>query len=846
MAKRTGSYDSLIRGVSEQVAHDRLPGQHWAQTNMISDPVRGLARRHGSVMLAEKLVPDTVFSDASKDDASNFKEAGVSIGGTQYSLLYRPTAKVVGSTMPGVICVDKDAGTIMDVAVDPTDADALSAIEGGLSSVTAVGRFIVAAVLDRDTTYTEVDQLAATRTTSVVWVKGGAYARNFTVNCYPEVGAVTTVTYKTMTSYYQGVLDTSDLLTSDPDYQKKVNDRVYAYQTAVNQHIAAASADIQPDNIAEELRLLLVAAGLTVTRTGSHLLITGPINVTADDAGDGSFIKAVAQEVEVAADLTDRHVVGKVVRIVPRQTGANVSPSYYLRAEAKTTGLSGMQEVVWRETAGYQYTPLFVFLIGAIVGNTLYLASSVTLLETVSGLTDIPPFLASAAGDADSSPKPAFLGAPISYLRAFQDRLMIVSKAVVFMSKSGDYFNFFRSSALTLADDDPIEVFAEGSEGDVVTEGVQLDRSLLLFGQRQQYALPGREAVFPRNAFVAVQSAHEDATVAPPVASGSAVFFAQQRSNRLTIQQMQTGAYADSFDTFDVSTQLDGYLNGTPRQILALTSPSMLFIRTKEDPNGLFVYSYLDSPGQTERLYDSWSRWEWSDTLGVLVGASTSDSTLLTLTLRDGAAGVALVLDQFSRETRLSEAPYLDSLRPWAVAATTGSIQPLWTGEADSAIALGLSAGVYRLIGRPLADAALLLGDIPIAASTAVVGTLFEAETEPTAPYVRTREGKAILDSRLTVTKLTVTVADTSALRTTLRGISAPVEDEQMGVDWIARPLGSWVLNTQQIVDTASITVPVMKEVRDYRLRLFSRNWLPLTLSSIEWSGQFFTTRRGG
>lgn len=845
MAKRTGSYDSLIRGVSEQVAHDRLPGQHWAQTNMISDPVRGLARRHGSVMLDERLIPSTELTAATQEDASNFKEVGVSIAGTQYSLLYRPTAKPVGSTLPGVICIDKDAGSIMDVAVDPTDAAALSAIEGGLSSVTAVGRFVVAAVRDRVTTFTTSDKLAATNTSSVVWVKGGAYSRNFTVNCYPASGPVVTVTYKTMPSYYPGTLDTSDILTSDPDYQKKVNDRTHAYQTAVNQHIGDAAADIQPESIAENLRLLLVAQSITVVRVGSHLLITGPINVTSDDSGDGSFMKAVAVEVETASDLSDRHVVGKVVRVVPRQTGTAVSPSFYLKAEAKTEGLSGMQEVVWRETAGFEYTPTFVFLLGAIVDDTMYLASTAALLEAASGLTDVPTFLPSSAGDAESSPKPAFLGEAVSYLRAFQDRLMIVSKAVVFLSRSGDYFNFFRASALTLADDDPIEVFAEGSEGDVITEGVQLDRSLLLFGQKQQYALPGREAVFPRNAFVAVQSAHEDATAAPPTASGSLVFFAQQRSNRLTIQQMQTGAYADSFDTFDVSTQLDGYMSGTPRQILALTSPAMLFIRTKEDPNGLFVYSYLDSPGQTERLFDSWSRWEWDSSLGVLVGASTSDSTLLTLTLRNGAAGVALVLDQFSRESRLSAAPYLDSMRSWPAAQVGGSIQPGWSGEAATAIALGEDAGVYRLVGRPLADAAVLVADIPVAADVAVVGTLFEGEVEPTAPYIRTREGRAILDSRLTVTKLVVTVADTSALRTSMRGISAPVEDEQMGVDWIARPLGSWVLNTQQIVDTASITVPVMKEVRDYRLRMFSRNWLPLTLSSIEWSGQFFTTRRG-
>jgi len=45
MAKVSGSYASVVRGVSEQVPQDRRPGQHFEQVNMISDPVRGLARR---------------------------------------------------------------------------------------------------------------------------------------------------------------------------------------------------------------------------------------------------------------------------------------------------------------------------------------------------------------------------------------------------------------------------------------------------------------------------------------------------------------------------------------------------------------------------------------------------------------------------------------------------------------------------------------------------------------------------------------------------------------------------------------------------------------------------------
>lgn len=837
MSRTTGSFETLIRGVSEQVPHDRLPGQNWQQDNMLSDPVRVLARRRGSVMRKELLLAGTTLSAATVEDAGRYKEASFFLEGVEYSLAYRPGTKPVGSTMPACLLYNKVTSDLLLANVGVGDTLAQTVLESGISSVTTVGRFILLAAKSSPTTFTATDRLAATANDAIVWIKGGAYSRTFKITVFPTVGAPIVAEYTTMSSYYDGVLDFSDIATSDPDYQKKVNDRQAAYSTAVNQHIAEAAADIQPQNIAEDLRLALVAAGVTtVTRYGSNLHITGYPTVTVDDGGDGFLAKAVAQTVETSADLSTQHLVGKVVQVVPRSGSSN--ESYYVQAFPAGEGLTGVQEVIWKEAAGLLVQPGFVFLIGAVVSGVLYLASSPTLLASLSGISDVPGFEPSAAGDADSSPTPAFLGKTISYLRTFQDRLMIIAGATVFLSRSGDYFNFFRASALTLLGSDPIEVFAQGSDGDVITEGVQLDRNLILFGQRQQYAVPGREAMTPQNAYIAIQSAHEDATSAPPVANGNLIFFTQAREQRLTLQQMQTGAYADSFDTFDMSTQLSGYLAGTPLQIVALTSPSMVFLRTREQPNSLHLYQYLDSP-QLERLYDAWSRWTWDSSLGTLVAIAAKESGLVAITLRQGEAGVYLVADEFSRDARLDTSPYLDSRRPYLLG---GTVQAGWVGEDTTAVAFNDNAGDFKLLGRPVAEAATLFAAVPGQEANAEVGTLFDSYVEPTSPYMRDRNDRAILDAHLTLTKYNVTVSDSAAM------IASVGDAEGAGyaevVNWVYRPSGIWVLNSQQVASTAYVTVPVMREIREFRLRLAARNWLPLTISSIEWSGQFFSTRR--
>ncbi|WYW03857.1 tail protein [Pseudomonas phage vB_PpuP-Pori-2] len=845
MSKQTGSYESLIRGVSEQVPHDRFVGQHWLQSNFVSDPVRGLARRRGSVMVSEKIVPVSIGPETLAD-LKTYKEFTFNINSVEYSLMYRPGQKVSGSTMSGVVCINKDTGVIMDVVAHASDAATVTAhLDSGINAVGNIAKYLLLAPKNRGPDLFTQNTVEQTKNSSVIWVKQGAYARTYSAKITRSTGAVVTVSYTTPTSYYQGVLDTTDIATSDPDYQKKVNDRVYAYQTAVNQWIGTSAAAIQPQNIAAQLLAQMSAAGMVaIARQGSTVVTFDAQNVEVDDGGDGSFMKGVAQEVQSANDLSPIHSGGKTVRIRPKGSGGDSAGVYYVKASRKDlSGSLDFGEVIWTEAPGILQTPTFLTLLGEIIGNTLYLATTQALLQAVSGDTNQTPYAPSAAGDLDSQPIPTIFGKVVDHITTFQDRLVLIAGSTVVMSKSGDYFNFFRASALTLASDDPIEVFALGSQGDTISASVLMDRSVLLFGKQQQYALDGRQAMTPTNAYVATQSAIEDTTTCPPVGSGNYIFFSQQRDERLTIQQMQTGDYADSFRAFEITTQLDGYLKGTPRQIVALTSPSALFIRTQEFTNGFYTFQYLDKADQTERLFDAWSHWAFSPTLGPLVGITGHNGNILALTLRASDHGAYLVLDRFSRSADLDNKPYLDSMRIWT--NTTGSITKDGAFASAGAVAADKTAGQYFLLGQPLANWATLSAAIgtTLMNSSTWMGALFDSEVEPTAPYMRDKKDKAILDGTLTLTTYNITLAKSAAMRGYLRGTDQDVSQEMEVLDWIYRPAGSWVLNTQQVASTYTVPVDVQQEVREFKLRLTSRNWLPLTLSSIEWSGQFFTQR---
>lgn len=827
--KVTESYASVIRGVSQQVAHDRLEGQHWAQDNLISDPVRGMSRRHGSVRKKANPLLELAGPVELADVASRLEQT-LFVTGKEYAVFYREgrTTSAIGP----LVVVDKERADF--VPVEYINAAALTAAADGVSAVTSAGKYVLLSSSDKPVRYTKTDNMAASKHQHVVWVRGGANSRTFTIHATVR-GIDRSYQYTTIAPYYGGVLDTSDIPvesppgTPNPNYAKLVNDRVNAYNTAVNQHLSLVAADIAPSNIAAKLAEAMLADPAffsNVRSDGPYVIIEqADCVITADDGGNGDMMRAVSADVSSPELVTPRHFVGKVIKVLPKQAN---SLAYYLKAES-VGGSGGFQEVVWRECPGVAVKMDWVFLIGAFHDGFLKVADSPAALSAAIG-EDVPEFAEAACGDQDSSPIPEFFSRIITHMRMFQDRLMLVAGSTVFLSKSGDYFNFFKASVLAVADDDPIEVFALGTEDDVITTGVQHDKNVILCGQRYQYLVPGRETMTPRNPFIGVQATYEGANIVAHAVAGSLLFFCQRREKRLTMQQMSPGSVADKLDAFDVSAQLDGYLTGTPRQLVAMTAPGAVFIRTEELTNGFYVYSYLDTQDQTQRLFDSWSRWTFDPNLGALLGITADDSGLFAVSLRTVDGVSYIVLDRFVRETGPSDMPYLDSMQPY-----TGA-----TAVPAESFAAYAQPSVRFLVGDDFSRAGELVAAWPSETPSLMVGSNYDSLVDLTSPYIRDRDDKVQLTARVTVSKVVAAVANSAALI----GELLVGGKWRSAKSWSARASGSWTLNTQAVDDEAKISIPVMKENTAYRLRLRSKGWLPLTISILEWAGQAFNTRR--
>lgn len=855
MAKVSGSYKSLIRGVSEQVPEERLPGQHAAQDNTLSDPVRGLIRRQGSVLVHETAVQHTTAGDL----AVSYRGEDIKIEDRELTvLLRRPgAAPATGAghghdhtghgahdTGPAVWCLQRGAySTTSDGQVLQTriSGAAVAALAGGVNAHAVVGRFLLLAHTGTVTASDTSEQwnTPTNKRLATVQVRGGAYSRTFTVRFKRAGGPEVTATYTTPASSYGGTLDTSDIAAGDPEYQKKVNDRINAYNSAVTKWLGTAAAAIQPAAIAEELRAALAAEGANVgdvARVGATVMVATSTDIEylkVDDAGDGSLMKGTFMSLKDADELPPTAPIGMVVEVTP--TG---DEAYYLKAAGTGTSTVGgvsVGPVTWTECPATNSVPANPFCIGLIHNDVLYVGATPADLEASlpagHGIT-VPAIGGRVAGDADSSPAPHFIGRVVTYMGVFQDRLLIGSENVLNASRIGDYFNFYRVSALTVPDDDPVEMYANGSEDDTLRHGVFFDRSLIVFGDKQQYALSGKVPLTPATSTMAQSSAHRDAVRLRPIALGDLVFYAKADDVATRVYQISVGNTDDTTNSAEVTQQLADYIAGAPEHSVGISMPGAVVVKATGS-DALYLFRYIDSA--QERVLDSWSRWTFAPAAGRVVALSTIGDRLRVIFARGSGASLRLAVDEFSLVPGSGKTPYLDSRSPADLTARSLDLAAMHCAYGDTALPTASWQGVQTVTVDTVAQLRAEVGDVP----GLWLGFPFTSSTRLTSPFPRDSSDAPIVTGRTTISALVLAYANSIGMRV---DVTTPYGDS-VALDYTGLTFGQAYVG--YLTPRSGVQrVIVGREVRDYEATIHSKLWHPLAITSIDWVGQYMNNTR--
>ena len=934
MSKVSGAYPSLSRGVNQQPFEARLDGQHGEQVNMWSDPVHGLSRRRGTTM--QSCYTDNVFGPSyhmlpdyqkqeMRDYYASYRTVPYVTDGLELQVHYptkpqpawmrsifsgpaggiRVTRKIQnsGPLQPGADVEPVGTGVYGEAEYAATEA----AVFNGIAAACQVGRFMM--FMPNETPFTvpaETDAWGGAANNSVAFeCKIGVPNRQYRITAVLD-GINYSWQYTTPSSAYSGSLITADIPASDPEYQKKVNDRVNTYNSAVTEWITTAAHQTRPAYIMSQLSFqctgpISAVGGVTYQdENGLALRLTNgrATQFTFTDAADGSGVSMAEKTVTSTNALPGFHLTGKIVRIKPERGDA----SFYVRAVGQAGSLRVRWEECPRTSQAAIQNPLLVMagknpqtsllprvgLARATASGLAYLASGKILNDPT--VLALPAFNGRQVGDQDSSPAPRFFGKQVSWMGMFQDRLCIAAGNTIDMSETGNYFNFFRTQTLTVPDNDPVSIFALGSETDTIRHSVIFDRSLLLFGDNQQYSIDGRNPVTPSTSTIIQSSAIEDATDCPPVVGGSLVFFGKRREGSAEIFQMEVGDVADTSNFTGLGLQLSDYLPGKPAQLLYVASPSTLFVRCSDAPHSIFVFRFTDQNRQ--RVLDSWSRFDYHPAFGLIYGMFYHDDALYFRVAREawkddngtvwrGGRG-DFGFDVLERQSLLPQVPglpYLDSMRN-AAFIYGGAYGADWHSTNYPFLATvftrdKISGYVvtdptppkfqYWLHGvqpnvKSLPEWNDAFADIPTKdINYCVVGLVFDSYVELTSPMRRDPNGQPIMQGRLTVNKLDVYYKDAGGFEATVTSRYG-ITQQYNSFDWTVtdtaygkvtalrfngRVLGQ-AANMVGVVPITTGSTPVFigRESKDYVCKISSRSWMPLSITRVTWTGQWFYNAR--
>ena len=354
-----------------------------------------------------------------------------------------------------------------------------------------------------------------------------------------------------------------------------------------------------------ELRVALAASTAVVASAsmiGNGILIvfnspTAPTLSVTGGTGSNSMT-CFTNEVSSIAELPKQCRNGYVVKIVNSET-VDVDDQY-VEFSSNDDGAG-----VWveRNKPGIQYQLDEDTMPHRLVRN----ADSTFTFGPVTDWAD------RLVGDDNTNPLPLFIGAKIKSMFVYRDRFGLLSDDTVSLSKAGDFYNYFATTATTATDDDPITISAAGTRPVTLNHAQTTNIGLILFGVNDQFVLSTDNDVFsPTTAKLNKLSSFETDSEVTPLSIGTSLGFITKtplHTQYLELLNISDQTPPSSRETSQIVPEL------LPRSIDSMVaSPSLSMVSFATKGSGkVYQYKFLES-GEN-RVIETWYRWELSGSL---------------------------------------------------------------------------------------------------------------------------------------------------------------------------------------------------------------------------------------
>jgi hypothetical protein len=581
--------------------------------------------------------------------------------------------------------------------------------------------------------------------------------------------------------------------------------------------------------------------GIAVGKGVIYLTSANPFHVTVEDGFNGHACKAIQYETQDFSDLPPFAFPGVAIKVKGSVTTAY--DDYYVRFTPNdgTWGITGGR---WVECAK-PGTPL------AFQGETMPHA----LVRQSDGSFTFGPVAweRRKCGDEITSPQPSFVGSPVSDITWFKNRLTFLSGENAVLGRAGGPFDFWKMSATTNVDDDPIDVASSETDVSVLRSATGFADRLILCSDNSQSMLAGNDTLTNKTVNIKPSTQYSMSSRCRPVVNGDNMYFPVKRGQFSMVREYTIDPGSELGSATDITGHVPTYLRGDIVRIRASTHEDVVIVQTDEGGGGLYVYKYFVQ--ERSKVQSSWSRWEFPNVskifdfwfieskLYVLLQTNSGKVWLESIDIQAGNVddGIGFTINLDHRivlpPTGRTYDPVFD--RTTVTADLTGYDYVLVSGAGGTNVgpglllhALNVTSTSFTLVGD--------LRDVPIYVglnyeSRYRLSTIFLRESSTAgSPSVRT-------DGRLQLIKLLVRFGKTAYLRAevTLQGIlsrSYETSGRLMGdpdnrADSIA--LGDGILPIPLLAQNDRVTVDLVND-----------SYLPSSIISAEWIANFTSRTR--
>ena len=215
-------------------------------------------------------------------------------------------------------------------------------------------------------------------------------------------------------------------------------------------------------------------------------------------------------------------------------------------------------------------------------------------------------------GDTTTNPNPSFVGQKINNLFFYRNRLGFLSNEAVVLSRAGDYFNFWVTTALTVTDDDPIDVTASSLRPVNHRYVLPTSVGLVLFSDTEQFLLTtDADILSPKTAKINELSAYECDRNVEAVNLGTSLAFVSKTPLYARLYQIGNISTDRPPEMIEPTVIVPELIPETVDSMIASSALSMVSLGTAGNST-VFQYRFLT---QGNKSASSWYKWSLTGTL---------------------------------------------------------------------------------------------------------------------------------------------------------------------------------------------------------------------------------------